>query len=76
MTSVFLRTSVTVKRERARRQQAATVLKLANELRFELLLLHRMVPGEPGPSSPVPEPTLSEIYAAAVLRAAGRDLTP
>ncbi|MBB3951291.1 hypothetical protein [Aureimonas jatrophae] len=51
------------------------MLKLANELRFELLLLHRMVPGEPGPSSPVPEPTLSEIYAAAVLRAAGRDLT-
>ncbi|WP_062017483.1 hypothetical protein [Aureimonas sp. AU4] len=68
---------MTTKRERTRRQQSATVLKLANQLRFELLLLHRMEPQAAGlHAAEAREPTLAEVYAAAVLRAAGRDLSP
>ncbi len=64
------------KSDRTLRQQAATVARLANELRFELLLLHRMAPAAPHAPSAGREPTVAEIYAGAVLRAADRDLTP
>lgn len=50
---------------------------MANQLRFELLLLHRMEPQAAElHAAEAREPTLAEVYAAAVLRSAGRDLSP
>lgn len=68
---------MSAKHDRTRQQQLATVLKLANQLRFELLLLNRQQqPAIEAWADGRREPTLTEIYAAAVLRAAGRGLTP